>query len=96
MTVPSTTTAEMQAEMQTTVDNFSTAWTKFDLTISANKTEVMYPEPAPDQPHLEPSITVKDKKLTDMPKFTYLDSTLSNNAVINAEFNCGPAQLSAG
>jgi hypothetical protein len=56
----------------------------------------MYPEPAPDQPHLEPSITVKDKKLTDMPKFTYLDSTLSNNAVINAEFNCGPAQLSAG
>lgn len=43
-----------EVEMRTTVDKFSTACAKFDLTISnSKKTEVMY-QPAPDQPHLKP------------------------------------------
>jgi hypothetical protein len=38
---------------------------------------------------------VNDKKLTDVPKFTYLGSTLSNDAAIDAEVNCRIAKASS-
>ena len=85
-----------EAEMQSTVDKFSTACTNFGLTISTStkKTEVMF-QPAPGQPHLEPSITVSDKTLTAVHKFTCLGSTLSNDAVIDAEVDCRTAKASS-
>ena len=73
---------EMQAEM----DSFSSACNNFGLTISTKKTEVMY-QPAPNKQYHEPQIMVNGQTLQAVETFTYLGSTLSRNANIDAETN---------
>ena len=69
--------------MQHSMDHFSEC-DAFGLTISIKKTEVMY-QPAPHQAYSEPTITVKGEKLKAVETFTYLGSTLSRSARIDAE-----------
>ncbi|KAL8566846.1 hypothetical protein ACOMHN_052244 [Nucella lapillus] len=73
---------EMQAEM----DNLSSACNNFGLTISTKKTEVIY-QPVPNKEYHEPQITVNGQTLKAVETFTYLGSTLSHNANIDAVTN---------
>ena len=80
--------ANNEQEMQLEMDRFSTACDNFSLTINTKKTEVMY-QPAPGNPYQEPNITVKGQRLQAVENFTYLGSTLSRSANIDAEVtNC--------
>ena len=81
-------------KMQTLMDRFSSVCDNFGLTISTQKTEVMY-QSAPNQPYADPSISVKGQTLEAVNKFTYLGSTLSSNVVTDDEVNCRLAKASA-
>ena len=72
----------MQAEM----DSFSSACDNFGLTISTKKTEVMF-QPAPGNQYHEPQISVNGLTLQAVETFSYLGSTLSRNANIDAKIN---------
>ena len=76
--------ANNEQEMQLEMDGFSTACDNFGFTISTKKTEMMY-QPAPGNPYQEPNITVKGQRLQAVENFTYLGSTLSRSANIDAE-----------
>ena len=86
--------ASSEREMQNMVDLFSKACKNFGLTISIPKTEVMF-QPAPDEPHYEPVITIDGHKLKNADKFPYLGSTMSNSATIDEEINRRLARASA-
>ena len=86
--------AGSEADMQHTVNLFSSACDNFGLTISTKKTEVMY-QPAPGKPYAEPTITVNKEKLPAADNFTYLGSTLSGSANIDVEVNNRIAKASA-
>ena len=79
--------------MQCSVDKFSIACTNFGLTISIKKTEVLH-QPAPGKPYVEPNITVNGQRLSAVNRFTYLGSTLSQNATIDDEVNVRTARAS--
>ena len=76
--------AKSEPEMQLEMDEFSSACDNFGLTISTRKTEVMY-QPAPGNTYQVPNITVKGQRLQAVENFTYLGSTLSRSANIDAE-----------
>ena len=76
------------------LDGFSTACENFGLTIGTKKTEVMY-HPAPENQYQEPNITVKGQRLQAMENFTYLGSTLSRSANIDAEVSNRIAKASS-
>jgi len=78
--------ASNEQEMQAEMDSFSTACNNFGLIISTKKTEVMY-QPAPNKQYHELQITVNGQILQAVETFTYLGSTLSRNANIDAEIN---------
>ena len=86
--------ASTEAAMQHETDCFSKACDNFGLTISTKKTEVMY-QPAPGKQYTAPSITVKGHQLQAVETFTYLGSTLSRSANIDAEVNNRIAKASA-
>lgn len=65
---------------------FLSACKNFGLTISIKKTEVMF-QPAPGSQYHEPQIKVNEQTLQAVENFTYLGSTLSCNANIDAEIN---------
>ena len=65
-----------EAQMQQSMDCFSTACDNFGLTISTKKTEVLH-QPAPQKQYVAPEITVNREVLKAVEKFTYLGSTLS-------------------
>ena len=78
--------ASEEQEMQAEMDSFSAACNNFGLTISTKKTEVML-QPAPGNQYHEPQITVNGQTLQAVETFTYLGSTLSRTATIDAEIN---------
>ena len=78
--------ASDEQEMQAEMDSFSAACNNFGLTISTKKTEVMF-QPAPGNQYHEPQITVNRQTLQAVETFTYLASTLSRTATIDAEIN---------
>ncbi len=86
--------AGSEADMQHSVNLFSSACDKFGLTISTKKTEVMY-QPATGKLYTEPTITVHNVKLPATDNFTYLGSTLSRSVNIDAEVNTRIAKASA-
>jgi hypothetical protein len=57
-------------------------------TLSIKQTEVMY-QPTPEKPQQGPVVTVKDRPLVDVNKFTYLGSTRSSCVHIDDEINAG-------
>ena len=80
--------------MHCSVDKFSTACTNFGLTISTEKIEVLH-QPAPGKPYVEPNITVNGQRVNAVNRFTYLGSTMSQNATIDDEVNVRIAKASA-
>lgn len=58
------------------------------------KKEVMF-QPAPNHPYTEPRITVNNVLLKTVHKFTYLGNTLSDNVIIDDEYNSRIAKASA-
>ena len=86
--------AGSEVDMQQSVDKFSAACTNFGLTISIKKTEVLY-QPPPGEIFSEPDITVHGKRLNVVNRFTYLGSTLSQNATIDDEVDIRIARASA-
>ena len=73
--------AGLEADVQHSVDKFSTACTNFGPTISSKTTEVRH-QPAPGKAHVEPDVTRKGQRLNAVNEFTYLGSTLSQNVTI--------------
>lgn len=69
-----------EPEMQREGDRFSNACDNFILTISTEKTEVMY-QPAPRKPNQEPRVTEA------VDKITYLGSPLSGDLRVDDEVN---------
>jgi hypothetical protein len=86
--------AGSEADMQKSVDKLSKACSNFGLTISIKKTEVLY-QPPPGKTFTEPDIMVHGKRLNVVNKFTYLGSTLSQNATIDDEVDIRIARASA-
>ena len=86
--------APTEEKIQNGVDQVSESCDNYDLTISIQKTEVVY-QPAPGKPCKEPIITVKDQRLQVVDKFTYLGSTLSRVVHIDDEVNARIAKASA-
>ncbi|XP_070207983.1 uncharacterized protein [Littorina saxatilis] len=86
--------AVSEADMQCSVDMFSSACSNFGLTISTKKIEVLH-QPAPGKPYVEPDITVNGQRLNTVNRFTYLGSTLSQNVTIDDEVNVRIARASS-
>ena len=83
-----------EAQMQQSMDCFSTACDNFGLTISTKKTEVLH-QPAPQKQYVAPEITVNGEVLKAVEKFTYLGSTLSRSATIDDEVEMRIAKASS-
>ena len=86
--------AVSEADMQRSVNLFSSACTNFGLSINTKKTEVLH-QPAPGRPYVEPNITVNGQRLNTVHRFTYLGSTLSQNVTIDDEVNVRIARASS-
>ena len=86
--------AGSEEDMHESVDKFSTACSNFGLTISIKKTAVFY-QPPPGKIISEPNITVHGSRLNVVQRFTYLGSTLSQNATIDDEVDIRIAKASA-
>ena len=71
-------------EMQEIMDRFANACTKFGLTISLDKTKVMF-TPAPGEPYIEPDILVYGTRLAVVKSFVYLGSTISHDGSLDNE-----------
>ncbi|KAJ1109357.1 hypothetical protein NDU88_006719 [Pleurodeles waltl] len=76
--------AATKAQMQQSMNCFSTACKNFGLTISTKKTEVLH-LPALQKMYVEPTITAEGEILKAVDKFTYLCSTLSRSVNIDDE-----------
>ena len=72
------------ADMQSVMDRFENACTSFGLTISIDKTKVMYTA-APGETYAEPDIYVYGRRLDVVKHFVYLGSTLSDDGSLDAE-----------
>ena len=68
------------------MDSFSSACDNFGLTIRTQKTEVMF-QPARGNQYCELQISVNRQTLQVVETFTYLGSTLTRNANIDAEID---------
>ena len=71
-----------ESDMQCFMDRPSEACRAFGLTISLDKTVVMF-QPAPGTEYVEPFIYTDGKKIVD--KFTYLASTINRVCSLNDE-----------
>ena len=76
--------ANTEADLQSIIDRISKACTNFGLTINTEKTEVML-QPAPGKSYFEPCIKVNGVALKVVNRFTYLGSTLSQDANVDDE-----------
>ncbi|GFR97297.1 hypothetical protein ElyMa_004474200 [Elysia marginata] len=75
--------ASNEADIQYSMNFFSTACANFSLTTNTKEIEVMY-QPALGKPHTEPTVTVNGLKLAAVDRFTYLGVTLSRNVKLMA------------
>ena len=71
-------------DMQTIMDRFADACTRFGLTISLDKTKVMH-TPVPGSTYVEPDIYVYGSRLDVVTSFVYLGSTISSDGSLDAE-----------
>ena len=86
--------AHSAEDMQEIMDRFANACTKFGLTISLEKTKVMF-TPAPGEPLTEPNIVVYGSKLAVVKNFVYLGSSLSSDGSLDTEIKERIAKASA-
>ncbi|KAJ1179972.1 hypothetical protein NDU88_005200 [Pleurodeles waltl] len=76
--------AATEAQMQLSMNHFSTACRNFSLTIPINKTEVLH-QPTLQKTYSESTITIEAEILKAVDKFIYLSSTLSRSMNIDDE-----------
>lgn len=86
--------AHSEDDLQLLMNNFVRASKSFGLTISIQKTEVLY-QPVPGTIYFEPQITVEDAALKVTNVFTYLGSKIANDGQLDAEINCRIVKASA-
>ena len=85
--------AHSEDDLELLMNNFVRASKSFGLTISIQKTEVLY-QPVPGNIYFEPQITVEDAALKVTNVFTYLGSKIANDGQLDAEINCRIAKAS--
>ena len=73
-------------DMQTLMSRLSASCKEFGLSISLDKTVVMF-QPAPGVPYTAPSIYVDGVKLKVVEKFTYLGSVLNRHCSLDDEIS---------
>ena len=73
-------------DIQAITNAFARSARSFRLTISLKKTEVIY-QPKPGADYTTPAITIDNNPLNIVDKFTYLGSTISQNALIDDEIS---------
>ena len=73
-------------DIQAITNAFARSARRFGLTISLKKTEVIY-QPKPGADYTAPTITIDNNPLKVIDKFTYLGSTISQNALIDDEIS---------
>ena len=73
-------------DIQAITNAFARSAPRFGLAISLKKTEVIY-QPKPGADYTDPTITIGNNPLTVTDKFTYLGSTISQNALIDDEIS---------
>ena len=81
-------------DLQRILNDFARSATRYGLTISINKTEVMY-QPKPGSPSHDPVIGIGDEQLKVVQKFCYLGGFLSQNACIDDEITARIGKASA-
>ena len=86
--------AHSEDDLQLLMNNFVRASKSFGLTISIQKTEVLY-QPVPGTIYFEPQITVEDAALKEINVFTYLGRKIANDGQLDAESNCRIAKAGA-
>ena len=84
-------------DIQAITKAFAISARRFGLTISLKKTEVIY-QRKPGADYTAPTITIDNNQLNVVDKFTYLGSTLSQNALIDDQISAriGKASWSFG
>lgn len=83
-----------EADMQTMMDLFSSACTYLGLTISLDKTKVMF-TPAPGCEYIEPNIFVYGQRLGVVLSFVYLGSTIHQSGSLDSEVTYRISKASA-
>ncbi len=86
--------AHSEEALQELADRLADAATKFGLTISLSKTEVML-QPAPDCDIPSPKVSINGTQLKIVNEFTYLGSCLSDKVNINSEISVRLTKASA-
>ena len=86
--------AHSESALQDLADRLAEAATKFGLTISLPKTEVLL-QPAPDTSVPSPQIYIHGTKLKVVDEFTYLGSCLSNTCNLDSEISKRLAKASS-
>ena len=86
--------AYTQEDLQSVVNSFARAASRYGLTISIKKTEVMF-QPKPGAPPHSPIITIDGERLNAVDKFCYLGGVLSQNARIDDEITARIGKASA-
>lgn len=86
--------AYTQSDAQSIVNDFSRAASRYGLTISIKKTEVLF-QPRPGAPPHDSVIMIGDEQLKAVDKFCYLGGVLSQNARIDDEVTARIGKASA-
>lgn len=86
--------AHTEDELQSILNDFERAASRYGLTISIKKTEVMF-QPKPGSSPRDPVIKIGDKQLKVVLKFCYLGGFLSQNACIDDEITSRISKASA-
>ena len=73
-------------DIQAITNAFARSACRFELTISLNKTDVIY-QPKPGADYTAPTITIGNNPLNVVDKFTNLGSTISQNVLIDDEIS---------
>ena len=74
---------------------FSNATKNYGFQIRITKTEVMYHQPTPGKPYVEPSITIDNVQLPITKQFKYLGSVLSNDAQMDEDIKARISKASS-
>ena len=83
-----------QEALQRLCDCFAKAATRFGLTISIKKTEVLF-QPAPGNMYAAPAVTIEGKLLNAVNNFKYLGSIVSNDTSMDDEITARIAKATA-
>lgn len=79
--------AHTEEDLKTILDTFNYAYIQLGLKINAKKTQVLFQPSPKDTVKTPPCIKIGETVLENVDNFTYLGSTLSSHANVDAEVN---------